>query len=312
MPWMIGRGSKPRTRLLKPATAQRAPKTETSGRRLIASFPRPVLRLLKGVRAAGLVGLGPIDYVSRVIEGRSYLPPLRVRSLAGPLSGLEPSGAEFLAYLKLLCGATPSARVLDIGCGFGLLGLQLKKVLHHPGRYVGVDVDRRAIGWANRHVASQNAAFEFLHLDLRNAAYNPRGAEPAADLHLPLPSASFDIIVLKSVFTHLRPDEVRNYLAEASRLLDRGGVCLGTFFLLNEAQQRLYESGHNGIDFRFGDGPWRYAVREMPELAVAYREDELQRMIAEANLRATQTYYGTWCGRPDGLSYQDMLLLSPA
>jgi len=240
-----------RVRLLKQATAQSAAQGGKGSRRLIASLPSPVLQLLKGVRAAGLVGLGPIDYVSRIIEGRSYLPPLRVRSLAGPLSGLEPSGAEFLAYLKLLCGATPSARVLDIGCGFGLLGLQLKNVLHHPGRYVGVDVDRRAIGWAKRHVASRNAAFDFLHLNLRNAAYNPAGAEQTADFHLPLPSGSFDILLLKSVFTHLRPDEVRNYLAETARLLDRDGVCLGTFFLLNESQQSLYENGRNTIDFRF-------------------------------------------------------------
>jgi len=50
----------------------------------------------------------------------------------------------------------------------------------------------------------------------------------------------------------------------------------------------------------------------MPELAVAYREDELHQMIAEANLIAKQTYYGTWCGRREGLSFQDMLLLRPA
>src|SRR6202165_3745879 len=300
-----------RVRLLKSTAAQQVDQDGSGRRRLIASLPSPVLRILKGVRAAGLVGLGPIDYVSRVIEGRSYLPPLRVRSNAGPLSGLEPSGAEFLAYLKLLCGAKPSSRILDIGCGFGLLGLQLKKYLRQPGAYVGVDVDRQAIAWAQRHVASDDASFEFRHLNLRNAAYNPGGTQQATDRDLPFPSASFDIIVLKSVFTHLRPEEVQTYLAEVSRLLAQNGVCLGTFFLMNDVQQSFHQKGRNSIDFRFGDGSWRYAIRDMPELAIAYREAELHQMAAGAHLTLKHTYYGSWSGRPDGLSYQDILLLSP-
>src|ERR1700694_3712286 len=136
-----------RVRLLKSTAAQQVDQDGSGRRRLIASLPSPVLRILKGVRAAGLVGLGPIDYVSRVIEGRSYLPPLRVRSNAGPLSGLEPSGAEFLAYLKLLCGAKPSSRILDIGCGFGFLGFALKEYLRLLRAFVGVRIRRRPMSW---------------------------------------------------------------------------------------------------------------------------------------------------------------------
>jgi SAM-dependent methyltransferase len=222
---------------------------------------------------------------------------------------LEPSAAEFVAYAKLLCGATADASVLDIGCGFGMLGLRLKPFLRHPGRYVGVDVDHRAIRWAKRHVVSDNASFEFLYLDVRNDAYNPSGTHRATEFDIPVPSRSFDLIVHKSVFTHLRPEEVRNYLAQTARLLKPGGTCLATFFLLNEVQARSAKEGHNTIDFRFGDPTWRFAVREMPELAVAYAEEALQSWVAAAGLTTKRTYYGTWTGRPDGLSYQDMLLL---
>lgn len=80
---------------------------------------------------------------------------------------------------------------------------------------------------------------------------------------------SFDFILLKSVFTHLRPKEMENYIREVARLLAPSGTCLATFFLLNEVQEELRAKGANAVDFKFGDEDWRYAYKGMPELAVA-------------------------------------------
>lgn len=250
----------------------------------------------------------PIDYASRVVNGKTHLPPLHVRRQAGPLAGLENSGAEFVTYLKLLCGLTPSSRILDIGCGFGLLALYLNGFLD-SGRYVGVDVDGRAINWASRHIASQNPRFEFQHLDVRNPAYNAGGSAPAENVTLPLDPGSFDIIVLKSVFTHLRPNATRNYLKEVKRLLVPTGVCLATFFVLDEVAD---DTAKPALDFAFGEGDWRYAVRDMPELAIAYMKTAVSNMAAASDLAIDSVHPGTWSGPGGGLSYQDILILSPA
>lgn len=48
----------------------------------------------------------------------------------------------------------------------------------------------------------------------------------------PSDSSTFDIILLKSVFTHIMPNKVDNYMKEISRMMKPSGKCLATLFLL--------------------------------------------------------------------------------
>jgi SAM-dependent methyltransferase len=270
-------------------------------------MPGPALRALTRLRGAVLLALEPVDYAARLINGKGHLPPLRIRRRAGPLRGLERSGAEFAAYLKLMCDLDPHSRVLDVGCGFGLLALELRDYLSGPGSYVGVDVDRGAIAWARRSISRSFSRFEFQWLDIRNAAYNPDGRLAADAFQFPFEAGSFDVIVLKSVFTHLRPEAMRQYLSEAGRLLSSRGACLATFFVLDDEI-----GGSGGLQFQFGDGDWAYAVRNLPELAIAYKESSLRAAVSAAGLTVKANHPGTWSGRPGGLSYQDVLVLTHA
>ncbi len=275
----------------------------------VQELPAWAIRLLTAVRSGFLYLIEPLDYLGRFINGKKDLPPLGLRRYAGPLSSLESSGAEFLAYLKLLCRISPHTRILDIGCGFGLMALYLKDYLKPPGSYTGMDINRRAIKWAQKAIARKHPNFYFLHLDVRNTAYNPLGKFAAEEVPFPFHDGSFGCILFRSVFTYMRSAEVQNYLAEVARLLAPQGVCLAIFFLLNETQEELHAKGLNAIDFRFGDGLWRYAWREMPELAVAFSEKELHKMLDEAGLEVKRICYGTWSGREEGLSYQDMVIV---
>ena len=75
--------------------------------------------------------------------------------------------------------------------------------------YTGVDVDRRQIDWAARHLPGR---FEVIPT-----------APPTA-----LASGSFDLIFTISVFTHLDESMQEAWLAELARLLRPGGLLLAT------------------------------------------------------------------------------------
>ena len=197
---------------------------------------RNAIKLLRSIRNAGLVALGPVDYVKRVVSGKTDLPPLHLRRYVGPLSSFESSGVEFMGYVREIAGLQTDERVLDVGCGCGQMALHLKDYLNESGSYVGVDINRPSINWCRKKIARRHKNFDFAHIDVRNLAYNPNGTQHAEAYRFPFADRSFDLILLKSVFTHMRPPDVSNYLGEVSRLMKNNGRCLATFFLLNDAQ----------------------------------------------------------------------------
>jgi SAM-dependent methyltransferase len=276
----------------------------------VESLPAGAFRLLRACRAAALFALEPLDWAARAVNGRRDYPPLRLRRYVGPLRSFETSGAEFMGYCRLLLELRPDERVLDVGCGCGLMALQLRDYLDAGGRYTGLDIHAPSIEWCRRHIARAHPNFEFARIDVRSDAYNPGGRHAAEEYAFPYEGGSFDAVLLKSVFTHLRPGAVENYLKEVARLLSPGGRALATFFLLNGRQEALRREGLNRIDFKYGEGVWRHAYRESPESAVAYREEFVLGLLERHGLALKRpALYGGWSGFREGLSFQDMLLL---
>lgn len=247
------------------------------------------------------------DYVSRAIRGQLHLPPWWLRDVGG--DDFEAAGQEFLHHFINLVHLQPDEKILEIGCGSGRMALPLTSYLSQTGSYSGMDITLEAIQWCQRHISSRHPNFQFLHADLYNQRYNPEGRYQTKDYRFPFEAESFDFVFLTSIFTHLLPDDTENYLREAARLLRRNGRGLMTFFLLNETQKALASQGQNDIEFKYGAGSYRTRSDITPESAVAYDEAFLRQLLGQWGLEIIEPVrYGTWSGRNDGLSYQDILL----
>lgn len=264
-----------------------------------------MLRALRLLRQTAYIALGPLDYLLRVINGKRDLPPLHLRRHVGPLRSFEASAAEFQTYLRLLARLTPDESILDLGCGCGSMALTLKEFLD-GGRYLGVDIHQPSINWCRRNIQSRYSNFEFL-------AINPNelSSESQQRFSLPYPDGAFDVILVKSVFTHLRATEANIYLSEIARLLSKRGRCLATFFLLNDQQAELKKRGLNAIAFDFGEEPSaQYAYQNSPQSAVAFCEGFVMDCLRKHKLNLAQpVIYGSWSGLTEGLSFQDLLLI---
>ena len=279
----------------------------TLKRSLLHGMPPTALHLLRTARVGCLRVLDPVDYFSRAINNQRRLPPFHLRREVGDPSIFESSGAEFLVYSKLLGDLKSHERVLDIGCGCGLMALFLEQYLGDSGAYLGVDVQEGAIRWCRAHIGSRAPNFEFVHLDLRNQRYNPRGK--AAGIRIPAEDGAIDFIIVKSVFTHMLQPDLEQYMSEISRLLSRTGRCLASWYVYSSTGP-IGAPGSAGLSFRYGDGVCRYESKQSRETAVAYAEPYVRRLLDRHGLRLRgDVLRGAWAGRADGLSTQDLTII---
>ena len=225
------------------------------------------------------------------------IPPEEALPLYTVKGDFRKAGARFL-QAAVDAGLEPHHRVLDLGCGVGRLAVALSQYLDDRGRYVGLDTDRKAIKLCNEWIASKLRRFTFVWADVFNTTYNRRAEARAAQYRFPFDDDAFDFVFSNSLFTHLVPDDARNYFHEIGRVLKPGGRTLNTIFLLNQESLPLVEGGESpqGVLHQFGDVA-RVKKPDRPEAWIAFDEDFVRQAHAEAGLGIERVSYGAWSGR---------------
>jgi ubiquinone/menaquinone biosynthesis C-methylase UbiE len=105
-------------------------------------------------------------------------------------------------------GLTPDSRVLDIGCGTGMMAMALEDYLTDRGAFYGTDIGREGIEFCRRTYRRPNFVLEVGEMT-----------------RVPFTAAAgpFDLAIFFSVFTHTFTDETALLLSEARRLLGPRG-----------------------------------------------------------------------------------------
>ncbi len=227
-----------------------------------------------------------------------------------------PVGRELLQQARNFAGLQQFHDVLDIGCGVGHFAAALVPFLEPQARYEGFDIVPSGIAWCRKAITAKHPQFHFQVADIYNSYYNPDGRFRGQDYRFPYDDASFDFIVLISVFTHMMKPEIDHYLSEIRRVLRPEGRVLLTAFLLSADARAAIERGHttgaNPLARRFGfslpDGA-RVDDIEKPEAAIAHDVDWFIAACQQHSLRVTMRP-GNWCRENDSHHVHDFVILS--
>jgi ubiquinone/menaquinone biosynthesis C-methylase UbiE len=218
-------------------------------------------------------------------------------------------GEEYFKYYIELGGLKPDDKVLDVGCGFGEKNIPLAKYLNEKGKFEGIDIVKRGIDWCDKNITPKYPNFRFHLADVYNKQYNPTGKYKPSEYRFPYGDNTFNLVNLVSVFTHMMPVDIENYLKEIARVTKKGGKSMISYFILNDESIKLVEAGKSTHDFRYKFEGYRTTNLDIPEQAISFPEEYVRSIYVKNNLRIIEPIrYGSWCGRERFLNYQDLVI----
>lgn len=208
-------------------------------------------------------------------------------------------------------------RILDVGCGTGILGISSEPFLGDSGQFVGIDVLKEDIEFCKNHYPADK--FTFQHLDIHNVVYTPD--QEKTHLSWDQPDTSFDLVTALSVWTHMDEPTAFFYFNEVSRVLKPGGKAIITFFYLDEEYEKSLPRRQPNETGRYHSTPqtrWVFAnsaydskyffcVGKTPEKAIGITPDGMRKMQELAGLKQIAYYPGNWKEIP-GVYFQDVLV----
>lgn len=217
-------------------------------------------------------------------------------------------GEKQVQFLKKYIDLKNSDRVLDIGSGIGRTALALTKHLK-SGSYEGFDAVQKGVEWCTKNLTAKFPNFHFKFIPLTNHLYNKSKTDPAT-FKFPYEENSFDKAFLFSVFTHMKIEDIQNYLNEIHRVLVPGGKCLATFFTYSESDDL---EKFEGFKFPVKKEGYRLLDEKVVEANIAIEMEMLKRMIEKSGLKFEGKIGGFWndfTKNKEDIDFQDIIILN--
>ena len=219
-------------------------------------------------------------------------------------------GDKMLRLFQDLGSLQPQHQVLDVGCGIGRIARPLVSFLNQQeGSYHGFDAVNMGIKWCTTHLATQHPHFNFRYIPLKNDLYRRDGKDPA-NFVFPYKDRFFDFVCVISVFTHMLPDSVLNYLEQIFMKLKPGGICFTTFFIVPKGGNQT--NGKGAFNFPYDFGHYVLMDQKVKSANVGYKAHYLLPKIKQIGFEVVQQYPGSWSSNiPSSqcLDFQDIVVL---
>jgi ubiquinone/menaquinone biosynthesis C-methylase UbiE len=236
-------------------------------------------------------------------------PPRALSRLYMGIGDFRESGQRTLNNILRYCDLKPDGKVLDVGCGAGRLAVALTGYLNSSGGFEGFDISNYPIRWCQQHITTRFPNFHFQVADLYSNRYNPNGRYKASEYRFPYPDNTFDFVHLGSVFTHMLPADVENYLSEIARVTKPGGSSYITYFLLNENSKAAIDAGRTRHVFNHRYEEYWATNPNTPEDVTALQEPMIRDLYRRFGMTIQEPiHYGGWLGIQDALWGQDVVI----
>ena len=253
-----------------------------------------------------------LDMSLKPKQSSELVPPLKLRHIIGEDDFTH---SAYVRQLRVYCGLKPNEKILDAGCGCGRLAISLTSYLNAKGQYYGFDIIKDFIDWLQTRVTPRYPNFHFQHANVWNSSYNPSGKIKASEFKFPYLNESIDVAFLGSVFTHMLPQDLENYLSEISRVLKPGGRCLISYFLLTPQTQSRIDQKLSKMNFMNTGKGFSIIDKSVPESAVAYREEYILGLYEKNRIEVIDPILrGEWAGVPKSKNegWQDIVIARKA
>jgi SAM-dependent methyltransferase len=253
-----------------------------------------------------------LDWLGPFYPADPHLPPFSMRRFVGEarwdINGQDFSntGRHFADKLRD-AGLRSNSRILDLGSGCGRIAIPLTSILDTTGSYTGLELSAPLVEWCQSHITPSYPNFRFLQCDIRSPFYNPSGRDNPLDYRFPFVDGAFDLIVATSIFTHLLPEVAVHDMRESARVLAADGRMFATFFFIDSVPSSI----DSPLKFAHAWGDHaRVANMALPEFAIGFELDWIRQQTSDAGLDVEPPVrWGSWSGRREGYSWQDVLIL---
>lgn len=263
------------------------------------------IQCLRRLRTLGYRAISPIERCFLSAQERRELPPLWLRRHVGQPAKFRSAAHDTAELIDRLALLSPGAVVLDIGCGCGAMVSALLERVGEEGRYVGFDVHGPSIRWCRRRW-SGHPRVDFHRAEIPSPYSTGTVRSSLISYRFPVPDGGADLVLAKSVFTHILGGELPHYLEEIRRVLAPGGRALVSLFQFDDG------AGVVPPAFPFPADPGaleRWRRRGWPHAAVAYARSHSQKLIENAGLEVALSIDGFWPGTEREIRGQDLLVL---
>jgi SAM-dependent methyltransferase len=260
----------------------------------------------------GAVNALLVDFIQRILHPNRLLPPLMMRRIVGePFSDIygrcfELTGRHIQTKLVHDAGLKGESHILDIGSGCGRIAIPLTESIDLSGSYYGLEAVRAMVNWCHRKITPKFPQFHFIHCDVYNKFYNPKGKERDESYQFPFNANQFDLIIATSIFTHLQPAAAQNYIRQCARVMKSDGILFMTCFLIENGDH----SSDGNLQFTNPlEGGAFAAKASTPECAAAYPIQWFLERFEESHFAfVPPVRWGSWAGKASAYSGQDVLI----